>query len=70
MSASGPPPNIMRYAGLATQWMVMLLIAVWAGHKIDKLTAWRVPVFVILFPLVALGVSLWQLINEFNKPNK
>lgn len=60
----------MRYAGLATQWMVMLLIAVWAGYKIDKMTQWTVPVFLILFPLIALGLSLWQLIKELNKKRK
>lgn len=60
----------MRYAGLATQWMVMLLIAVWAGYNLDKKTHWKIPVFLILFPVVSLGVSLWQLVREFNKPKK
>lgn len=64
------PQNMMRYAGLATQWMVMMLIAVWCGIKIDNKTNWTVPVFVILFPLLALGFSLLQLIREFNKPKK
>ena len=63
-------PNTMRYASLATQWMAMLLIAVVAGHKLDAMIKWKVPVLLILFPLVALGVSLWQLIKELNKPGK
>ena len=62
--------NTLRYAGLATQWMVMLLIAVWAGYKIDKWINWKVPWFTILFPLIALIFSLWRLINEFSKPKK
>ncbi len=28
--------NTMRYAGLATQWLVMLAAAVYIGWKIDK----------------------------------
>ncbi|MEI8279584.1 MAG: ATPase F0F1 [Bacteroidota bacterium] len=60
----------MRYAGLATQWMVMLSLAVWAGMKLDHLLNWKIPVFLIILPLAALCMSLWQLIKEFNKPRK
>ncbi len=59
--------NMMRYAGLATQWMVMMGIGVWAGYKLDHKIGWRVPLLTILFPLIALVVSLWQIIKEFNK---
>jgi hypothetical protein len=62
--------QLMRYAGLGTQWMAMLGIAAWGGWKLDQLTGWKVPVFIITLPLVALCVSLWQLIREFNKPKK
>jgi hypothetical protein len=61
----------MRYAGLATQWMVMLLTAFFLGYKLDfQWIGWKFPLFLILLPLLALGVSLWQLIREFNKPKK
>ena len=59
-------PNIMRFAGLATQWMVTLLIAVWGGHKIDKWIGWKFPVFLMLLALGALAFSFWQLMNELN----
>lgn len=60
--------NMMRYAGLATQWMVMMGLGVWLGLKLDKYLNWgSVPLFTILFPLIALVVSLWQIIKEFNK---
>lgn len=60
----------MRYAGLATQWLVMLLLAVWGGMKLDKMIGWRFPVLTVVLPLLALCISLWQLIKAFNKPNK
>ena len=62
--------STMRYIGLGTQWMVMLSIAVWGGWKLDQVIGWKFPLLLILFPLLALGVSLWQLIKEFNKPKK
>jgi hypothetical protein len=70
MSESKGPRNMMRYAGLASQWMAMLGIAVFAGYQLDKKLAWKVPVFLILFPVAALALSLWQLIKELNKPVK
>jgi hypothetical protein len=70
MADSKQPPNVMRYAGLATQWLVMLVIAVWAGIKIDHLLKWKVPVCTIVFPLGALVFSMWRLINELGKPKK
>ncbi|MCF8450191.1 MAG: hypothetical protein K9G49_10010 [Taibaiella sp.] len=63
-------PGPMRYAGLATQWMVMLLVAVWGGHQIDKQTNWKIPLFLILFPLLSLSISLWQLVKELNSSKK
>ena len=61
---------MMRYAGLATQWMVMLGLATFAGYKLDHVLNWTFPLFLILFPLIALGVSMWQLIRELNKSGK
>ena len=62
--------NLARYAGLSTQWGVMLAVAAYLGHKLDLWTAWKIPAFVILLPLFALMVSMWQLIKEVNKPKK
>ncbi len=56
----------MRYAGLATQWMVMLGLGVWLGYKLDHYLK-TTPVFVILFPLVSLVISLVGIVKEFNK---
>jgi hypothetical protein len=70
MADTPPKPNTaLRYAGLATQWMVMLLLAVYAGYKTDQLTKLPLPLFLILFPLLSLTFSLWQLIKQLNKSN-
>ncbi len=59
-----------RYIGLATQMMVTLGLGVYAGYKLDEKTGWKIPIFIIILPLIALGISLWQLIKAFNKPKK
>lgn len=70
MSEPRRTQNAMKYAGLATQWMVMLLIAVWGGIKIDGLLKWKVPLFTILLPLIALVFSMWKLIKEVSNTKK
>lgn len=60
----------MRYAGLATQWLAMLGIAVWGGYKLDGFIKMNIPLFLILLPLISLSFSLWKLVNELNKPKK
>ena len=57
----------MKYAGLATQWMVLMLLGVYGGMKLDAYLHLQLPVFVILFPLVALVVSLIGIIKDFTK---
>jgi len=64
------PNPALKYAGLASQWMAMLLAAVWLGLKLDKWTGWKFPLFLILLPLLSLCLSLWQLIRSFNKPDR
>lgn len=56
----------MKYAGLATQLMVLMGLGVWGGIKLDK-AAGTVALFTILFPVLALVATLWQIIKEFNK---
>lgn len=61
---------VLKYAGLATQWMVMLGLGVWGGMKIDKALCLSLPVFLVLLPLIALIVSLYSLIKSLSKPKK
>ena len=58
--------SAMRYASLATQWVVMLGLAVWAGLWLDEKVGLRA-LFVILLPVVALVFSLYNLIKTFNQ---
>jgi uncharacterized membrane protein YqjE len=68
MQQENKPNNTMRYVGLGTQWMVLMLLAVWAGIKIDEKLQWKFPLFTVLLPLIALVFSLWKIIKEFSKP--
>ena len=70
MGEPGKYNNTLKYVGLGTQMMALMGLGVWGGIKLDSLTNWKFPLFVITLPLLALGVSLWQLLRESNKPKK
>ena len=56
----------LRFAGLATQWAIMLGAAVWGGLWLDERMGVKA-LWVIVLPVAALGISLFQLIKELGK---
>lgn len=62
--------SALRYAGLGMQLFTLLGIGIWGGMKLDALIGWEFPLLTICLPLLALGISLWQLIKELGKPHK
>jgi hypothetical protein len=62
--------ELLQYAGLATQWLVMLGLSLWVGIYADKKISEKSRIFTVIFPLLALTFSLFQLIKKFNKPKK
>ena len=61
--------ELMRYAGLGTQMLVAMGIAVFAGYKLDKWTKLSFPLLVWLLPLLVLAVMIYQLIKDTSKKN-
>lgn len=59
--------NLMRYAGLSTQILVSLGLAVFAGYKLDKWLKMPLPLLVWLLPLIVLCIMMYQLIKETSK---
>ena len=59
--------DLMRYAGLGTQILVSLGIAVFAGYKIDSWLKISLPLLVWLLPLLVLIVMMYKLINVTSK---
>ena len=54
---------LLRYAGIGTQMLVLLGLAVWGGLKLDERLHFRA-LFVIILPALALIISLVQLIRS------
>ena len=60
----------MRYAGLATQMMVSLGIAVFLGLKGDKWLKLSFPILSWLLPLLVLAAIMYKLIKDTGPKKK
>jgi len=56
--------DLMRYAGLATQMLVSMGIAVFLGLKADKWLKLSFPILSWLLPLLVLAAIIFQVIKE------
>jgi len=59
----------MRYAGLATQMLISLGIAVFIGLKADKWLKLSFPILSWLLPLLVLAAIIYQIIKETGPKN-
>ncbi|MGK7395669.1 MAG: AtpZ/AtpI family protein [Candidatus Cyclobacteriaceae bacterium M3_2C_046] len=57
----------LKYSGLAFQMVAMILLALWAGMKIDQWMQWKFPLFTIVFILVAIVATLIVVIKNLPK---
>jgi hypothetical protein len=60
----------MRYAGLATQMLAGLGVAVFAGLKSDKWLKLSFPLLSWLLPLLVLGGILYRIIKDTSPGKK
>ncbi len=56
-----------RYTGLAFQMLGIILITVWGGQKLDKLTGWHTPVFTIVLSLFGVFAAIYVAVKDFIK---
>lgn len=66
-SEGGINKKWLKYAGMASEMMAMLCIATFLGYKADQWMQLNFPIFLIVFPLLALAVTLWRLIKMTEK---
>jgi ATP synthase protein I len=56
-----------RYSGIAFQMIGIILVTVWGGVKLDKLTGWRTPVFTIILSLLGVFTAIYIAVKDFIK---
>lgn len=61
------PGDFTRYSGIAFQMIAIILVTVWGGVKLDKLTGWKTPVFTIVLSLLGVFAAIYTVVREFIK---
>lgn len=59
--------DFARYSGLAFQMIGIILVTVWGGVKLDKLTGWQTPVFTIVLSLLGVFAAIYSAVKDFIK---
>lgn len=64
LTNKGSGKELLAYAGLATQFLVIIGAAVYAGYKTDKWLHLPIPLASWLLPLLAIAVMLYKVYKE------
>ncbi len=59
--------DFARYSGLAFQMIGIILVTVWGGVKLDKITGWHTPVFTIVLSLLGVFSAIYVAVKDFIK---
>jgi F0F1-type ATP synthase assembly protein I len=56
--------NYAKYSSMAIQMLVIILLGVFAGYKIDHWLHMKVPVFIIVFSIVAVMGAIFYVTKD------
>jgi hypothetical protein len=62
-----PNRDLLRYAGLATQFFIAIGLSVFFGMKLDQWLHISFPVLVWVIPLLVIVSLIYKLIKETNR---
>ena len=58
--------DLLKYAGLATQLIATLGVAIFIGFKSDNYLHWKFPLLTITLPLIALISLFYKIYKDSN----
>lgn len=61
--------DLLRYAGLATQFFIVIAVSLYAGFKLDEWLLIKMPLLVWLLPLLFIVYSIYKIVKETGKKN-
>ncbi len=60
-----PFDNFIRYSGISSQMLVIILVGVYGGIKLDKLVQIDFPVFTVLLSLGSVALAIYYAVKDF-----
>lgn len=56
-----------RYSSIAMQMLVIILLGIWGGVKLDGLLNFRFPLFTVLLSIISVGLAIYVVIKDLIK---
>lgn len=61
---NSPLKTYTRYSGIAVQMVVIILIAVWGGRKLDELSGTESPIFTALLAVLGVIAAIYTSVKD------
>ncbi|MCU0445032.1 MAG: AtpZ/AtpI family protein [Microscillaceae bacterium] len=62
-----PINQYLKYSTLGFQMLAMILLGVWGGWSLDKSSGYKIPIFTLIFSLLAVIGSLVYFIRKISQ---
>ncbi len=56
-----------RYSSIAMQMLVIILLGIWGGVKLDGLVNFKFPLFTVLLSFISVGLAIYVVIRDLIK---
>lgn len=56
-----------RYSSIAMQMLVIILLGVWGGVKLDGVVQFQFPVFTVFLSFISVGLAIYVVIKDLLK---
>ncbi len=56
-----------RYSSLAFQMLFIILAGVFGGREIDRVIAWKFPVFTVVLSILSVFLAIYFAVKDFIK---
>lgn len=62
---NSPLNSYARYSALALQMVVIILLGVWGGYKLDQWAGTGFPVFILVCSIASVALAIYSAIKDF-----
>ncbi|MDD5570185.1 MAG: AtpZ/AtpI family protein [Bacteroidales bacterium] len=59
--------NYTKYTNLAFTMIVIILVGVFAGFKLDEFLKWKFPVFTVVLSILSVILAIYYAVKDFIK---
>jgi hypothetical protein len=66
-SKKNPLKNYAKYSSIAFQMLVIILLGVFGGYKLDQYLELKFPVFTLVLSLASVALAIYYAIKDFLK---